>query len=313
MGSLPTNRAAESRSDSAIASRLLIIIALLAVAGTVFLLDYTQRHVGFLDMLLVAGSAGAAASCLGALLRQGGLTPPRGPSGRDNWIISIVTAVAGFAAGAFSLLLALALLAPPNSSSNAASAAVFGGIYGLLLGGWAQKLMTSPGVEDAAQALKSAIDTKATGLFADRVRSRYNGKIGASIRSADGAELVQGILGLRFIPSDAAESFESGERTVQVLVDDGEDAPSADFVLTVVCGVGLESYPRSRAVNVSTGEASEKFEFTLVRESAEDDASDAQSPDRGARNVLIDISQAGRTIAVMEVPVPVTPAPGRSI
>jgi hypothetical protein len=293
-----------------LASQALIIIALLAVALTVFLLDYDQTHGTFLGMLLLAGSAGAAASCLGALLRQGGLTPARDSPGRESWIFPSVTAVAGFAAGAFSLLLALALLAPAltraNSSGNAASAAVFGGIYGLLLGGWAQKLMAAPGVEGTAQALKSAIATRTAGLFAVPVRSRYNGKIGASVRGADGADLVQGILGVRFIPGGAAEKFEPGEQTVQVLVDDGEDAPSADFVVTVVCGPGLDSYPRSRAVSVPVGKASEKFEFTLVREPAEAESADAPSADRGARSALIDVSQAGHTIAVMEVPVPGT-------
>jgi hypothetical protein len=159
-------------------------------------------------------------------------------------------------------------------------------------------------VEDAAQALKSAVNTTANSLFPDKMRIRYNGRIGASIRSVAGADLVQGVLGVRFIPAAAPnQELSVDERGSQVSVDDGEDEPSASFVVTVVSGSGLESYPRSRAVSVPIDETSETFEFTLVREQALTGELEVVGTAPAARSVLIDVSQAGRTVQLLELPI----------
>lgn len=295
------------RSDSRAAALLLLAIGVIAVVTTVLLLDRSQQEGGFLNLLLLAGSAGAAASCLGVLLQENGFATLRAPSGKYGWLISLVPPVAGFAAGAFSLLLALALLTPADSPRNAASAAVFGGIYGLLLGGWSQKLLAAPVLADAAETLESAITTTAGTLFSEATRTRYDGRIAASIRSSEGITFVQGILGVRFIPSATDQDLDDGEHSAQIRVEDGEEGPWANFVITVVSGSALESFPRSRSVKVPTDQVSDKFEFTIVHEpTTEVQGDQVEATSQLGRSILIDVTQAGRTVQLLEIPMDVS-------
>lgn len=301
---------------ASIADGLLLIFALLSVVATVLLLERAGIEGSFTTSLMLAGYAGSAASALAVLPHRRVASSPS--SNLASWwqlvSVAVVPPAAGFAAGAFSLLLAVALVSPQGALPQPASAAVLGGLYGLLLGGWTRSLLTSPGVTDAAAGLQSSLSTLVrTAKQAQRVR--YDGRVLARFRPAE-ADMVRGVLEVRFVPHHRVPISEEEGASAQVLVQEGAVTNRAEFLLTVVAGKHLESLPRSRVVTVPVQSTSESFEFTLVQRMTEYDSREVKPSIRSNLhefpvNVLLDVSQAGKTVALLEVSAPIgRPGPG---
>ncbi|MBO3752517.1 hypothetical protein J5X84_41220 [Streptosporangiaceae bacterium NEAU-GS5] len=266
---------------------VLILLALPITSPTVFL-------------VATGGFAGAATSSLSALLRRAPDAPEESPRALSAYLLVGVPIVSGFAAGAFSIILIVGLFQPHGSTVP--GAAVCGGIFALLLAGWEQRLYASPRFRQAVEVIDTAVNADAASL-----RVRYNGRVAATFKAPPGElELVRGSLVVQFF---AGVEGNTHLYSAQILAEEGAEAPTAIFLVTVVTGSGIDAYPRSRVVEVPTDGPSQPFEFTIIRDTYATTDRDEPRPGALAGSALIDVAQAAHTLQLLEVPLSTAPEP----
>ncbi len=292
-------RTGAPKTANALALVLVAVTAVL-IAGTVTLLDgrgTDQKQV------IIGGLAGSVASSVAMLLRRGGLVPLEDTLARYGFMAVFVPVVSGMAAGAFSVLTAIALFSVRSGQASLASGAAFGGLYGLLLGGWTNSLLTDQGNAVEARTIAD-IALSEIGLGVTGARSQqYNGTVRLRFSPEDGDGIVLGSLCIVFVPAARANSDDDqGWVTGPIRVDEGELADEASFAVSVIVETGLAAFPRSRELTVPVAEVSDMYDFTIVRDVAPTDAEGGSASWPTAPTLLVDIGQAGRTVQLIELP-----------
>jgi hypothetical protein len=263
--------------------------AMTAVVGTVLMLRLKSTD---FNIVGIAGVAGAASSSVALLLRRGGL-PRFTRTVASNGSLAVVgPVVGGLFAGAASLLLAVALLDPEPSLP---SSAVFGGLSGLVLGGWVNQALT-PRPEDLADGRLAPAAVEEVVSFWRR-RYNYKGRVLLEAKTVRRTGLHLSTLSLTFVP-DSVRVDQHADTAGPVRVEDGTDAGEVPFEIAILSTGAVDAYPRSLAVKVPADRASDPVEFTLTLPAAGTDSGAADSP---AGTVLVDISQAGRSLQLLEI------------
>jgi hypothetical protein len=190
--------------------------------------------------------------------------------------------------------------------------------YALVLG-YAQQLLTRR-VDDAAHAMlddwtpdavrqsgeaprRSADVSMVTGdpdaLGHRPARVNYRGTVGALLHPLAGSGFLLGRLEIRFWPQgvEGPPITTSGPVSVQ----DGTDAEHATFELTLLVDGRIDVYPRTQTARVPVRHMSEAFTFTLTRGQPDAALLPSEASRQGASAVLLDISQGGRSLQVLEI------------
>lgn len=272
---------------------ILSVVAACLVAGVVatLSLDNTQEN-----QVIVGGLAGAVAAAIALLLRGGGLSEMQNLFATRGAIAVFVPLITGLAAGAFSVLTALALF---GDAESLASAAVFGGLYGLLLGGWSNSVIGRARALEEPTVLQAALTQIEEEVVGTRKSRRYNGSVHARFQPAAGhRERVLGSLQIVFVPAHVGREPSEGWLKGPVRIDDGEPAAEVPFEVAVIADTQVVAYPRMREVIAPAAAASDQDEVTLARAEAPSVEATVASPS----TVLVDIAQAGRTVQLLEIP-----------
>jgi hypothetical protein len=291
----------------------LVAVALTAALGILILFSLDDQPTREL-VVLVGGQAGAAASGTTRLVRisvRSSLDRTEAP-----FAAVFVPFISGFAAGAFSVLTALALFSTGPDSPSVASAAVFGGIYGLLLGGWANALFLAEETSELdRRSLLQAAVADVVGVVSP-VAFKYNGDVLAWFSPAAERGRLAGSLMVAFVPREKKPPKESMNATTgPVRIDEGSSADVVPFEVSVLTPPDFGAYPRSRVLQVPASKPSDQYEFTIVRESGDSAESKPMSQRRSVGRstaaavavptVLLDVSQGGRTVQLLEIPMTV--------
>jgi hypothetical protein len=287
-------------------------MALVLAAATVLLLAgiVALLRVQGSDQLeiVVGGMAGAATASIAMLVRPGGLVSMQDTFERHGALAVFVPALAGLAAGGFSVLLAVGLFSSPLQGKSLTSGAIFGGLYGLLLGGWANRILGA----QASTATQTTIVEAALSEVDRQLRApqqhRYTGRVLVAVDTTHAQTLVVGSLLVRFVPQGTESPHStvgsSREWTSGALqISEGATTDFVSFDLSVIPDNALTSVPRAREVTVPASAVSEVYEFTLALDSANRTVAADSTPSV----VLLSVAQGGRTVQLIEIPVSLGP------
>jgi len=316
---------------SVVAHYVLVFATVILLVVLVWSLDRNPSDRAF---VIVGGVAGALASSIATLIKTGGQRAAVDVFNRYGPLSPIIPAVSGFAAGTFSLLTVTALFAPMTRSLT--SAAVFGGIYGLLL----EPTLRGAATDANEQTILGAVLQHAHSEITASESHKYNGTIFVQFKTNDSAGRVAGAVTISFVPDELSATHEKplGAISGPIRVDEGIASDSVPFDVGILAPAGFSAFPRTRSVSIPATQSSDSYSFTLVRDGqAETPDSDAEAapasgsqvagivsptpavgvpvntpllevPPKGRSSnpssdvVVIDISQSGRTIQLVEVP-----------
>lgn len=272
---MPAENQDSYASDLALA---VIIFALIAasLAGVTWLLGVrtTDR-----SLILMGGASGAATALIALVLRAA--EPLSGSKAiRTRRVAALLSYPAGFLAGAFSVLAAVALLGVAAQRASMSGAAMIGGLYGLLLGAyWAKAIETAATRDTLLAPTVTAVENR----FLPSARTNWSGKVLASARRVEG-EIIAGEVTVWFEPqagrrrkgSAPAQTPQaspapgtSGESPAEVsstslVIQDGKDGTHAEFLITISGGEEMPVFPRRQIARVPTDAISENYIFKLL-------------------------------------------------
>ena len=152
--------------------------------------------------------------------------------------------VAGFSGGAFSVLLAIGIWPISSRTANLAAPAVFGGVYGLILGALALQLL--PGDKAERSSLFGAALQNIQEQLGPPVLVNYDGYLDISAKAAGEQGLVLGRLQRKFAPrqGDKPAPEAEGEKRSRILIQGGAEQETVPFVLSIVGNSAVSGYPR---------------------------------------------------------------------
>jgi hypothetical protein len=291
---LPSLRLPSAPLDAALV--LLLVVVGVFVAVQVWLLDAPPSVT---TNVISGGVAGAIVSTLVFLVRATSTAELKTLVRRNGVFAGLRSVIGGFVSGSFAVLAGIALLTAGQSTS-AAAAAVFGGAFGFALAGWTNELFGGAVLAtDEAAPGGAEGDLLAVGLRAldQKVRTawiaNYSGSVLVQIKRQTGINLV-GRLSIAFVPDDLRRALSNEVDSVaRIVVSGGEDRDVVEFVVSVVTQ-SIEAYPRRVTVAAPAHKSSEPVEISLLR-SADDQSRSLPG------SVLLDISQAGRTVQIVEI------------
>ena len=153
--------------------------------------------------------------------------------------------VAGFLAGAFSVLAAIALIGT-SAANDMSGAAILGGIYGLLLGAyWSQIVLAT---EDKETLLGTAI-SEISGRVGPSVVN-YQGKVFATLKPADNEQLVRGRLTVWFSAKPPGQSVPNAKASdaqaasAPIIIEGRSRKARTEFAVTVLGAGTITAFPR---------------------------------------------------------------------
>jgi hypothetical protein len=316
------------KSDKSVDAHYVLVFA--TVVLLVVLVSSLDRSPSDRSFVIVGGVAGALASSIATLIRTGGQRAAVDVFNKYGLLGPIIPAVAGFAAGTFSLLTVTALFAPMTRSLT--SAAVFGGIYGLLL----EPILRGAATGADEHTILGAVLQHAHSEMTASESHKYNGTIFVQFKANDSAGRVAGAVNISFVPEELSATHEEPLGAIKgpVRVDEGIASDSVPFDVGILAPAGFSAFPRTRTVAIPATQASDTYSFTLVRDGQAETLESAaevtpasgshgaeilpvstevsarlNAPTKGRSSkpvsidvVVIDISQSGRTIQLIEVP-----------
>jgi hypothetical protein len=282
----------------AVATSLLLIVVA-TIAAVIYLLGRPPTES---SLVVIGGLAGGSAATLALIIQSRGWSGLTGGIVRYGLIAAFSSVVAGFLAGAFSVLAAIALIGTSAAKNDMSGAAILGGIYGLLLGAyWSQIVLAT---EDKETLLGTAI-SEISGRVGPSVVN-YQGKVFATLKPADNEQFVRGRLTVWFSakPEPAqsvpnAKAPDAQAASAPIIIEGGSRKARTEFAVTVFGAGTITAFPRRQLAVAPTDDESEKYEFTLVQEGSGEASHASSLPPLGP--VLIDVSQSSRTVQVLEV------------
>ncbi len=297
-----------------------------AVTALLYLLNLAPRRVG--DLVLIAGLGGIIGGSLPPLLLgEAPLVPRRAITQALSY------AIGGFAVAAASFIVTSGLLMEqPGRSASTLGTTAFGGLVGFFVG----RELHRRSLAGALIKADTAPVVSALGSFEDQFFGQpllnYDGDMVAEWVAAP-SSLVIGHIHVRMearalmearatgpasVGSDAAPplSEKALPQRARVLVQGGRDAASVPFAVSVIGGE-LEVQPHTLILVAPSDRASESIRFTVRRPQRDDDGSrpgvetstsmqdrSDWSEEQSDASVLIDVSQAGQTVQLLEFEVP---------
>jgi hypothetical protein len=286
-----------------------LVVAVIAGAGALLLIRLTLTEAG---LIVMAGSAGVAGAELSPLLRS---IPSGDQDGARPWYFAMLCAVAGFGitAGIYVLVRALLFSGGAVLDINKSGVLAFGGIVGAIVGRVVVGLPVFAGY--SATSSESLVATALADLerrFSGGESDNYDGYVRAFwIPQREPGRLV-GTIRVQLVPSvlyDADIPRErspnnSLERVARLHVEGGRQSETAQFVVSVVASA-FDVYPNRVQLEARLDTPSELLEFSVLGSDIIPDASEATSEpsmdEREAVAALIDISQRGRTVQLLEL------------
>ena len=137
--------------------------------------------------------------------------------------------------------------------------------------------------------------------------ANYEGGIHVRLSIIPGASSIVGRLICQFSSSGVAnDGLPDGIRAEANVRIQGDEIDPVEFSVKVlsVSGRRLTAFPRVARVHAPVSGVSEPFEFALVAEEVQANDQISVTSDKDA--LLVDISQAGRTVQIIEIAVPPT-------
>jgi hypothetical protein len=292
---------------------LALLLSVASVVGVFWMLDWPTTEQ---NLALLGGLSGAAATQLASMLRTRELSPDK-TARRSQRVTLVLTYVAGFLAGGFSVLASVAFLSVSANGVSMSGAAMLGGIYGVLLGSYWAK------VGEVAAAQETLL-ARTFDVVEDRIarppRTNWRGYVWAKAHSLKGdlilAELVvwfeadrpassddsktrRSLMDVLHIGHQEAASRARRETSLpatirptpdedemrgpavraSLAIEDGENAEFAEFVVTVAGTSDLGSFPRRQIARVPAEDRSADYTFSLVRERDSTDMSPQDADD----------------------------------
>lgn len=257
------------------------------------------------NLVIIGGLAGGSAATLALIVQKRGWSVLTGGIARHGLIAAFSSVIAGFLAGGFSVLAALALVTMYVTRDAESGAAILGGIYGLMLGAyWSQIVLA----QDDKETLLGTAISEISGRVGPSLVN-YNGRVYARLTSTEDEQLIRGRLVVWFSTKAAAEIRGAN---APIIIEGGSNKPNAEFVVTILGTSATTPFPRRQLALAPTRGESERYEFTLVQDRTEDEGltvtvDSATEPHSGSNRqpplgpMLIDVSQGGRTVQVLEV------------
>lgn len=295
----------------------LSLVAIFCIAAVVSLLSQTPTDTA---VVVIGGLAGAATSAVATLVRRGGMNTLERTVAANGSLSVLAPVIGGMAAGAFSIIVSHALLA---SLITMTGAAVHGGLYGLLLGGWINGILTPPDDDNATIASAALAEI---GMLPAARRYNYAGIVSARVNRLSNVTLLFGTLTVEFVGEEAVPPFAGQDATPplanqrRLTIDDGIDADEVPFELTVITSAELDAFPRTISVRIPRTGKSHPTEFTLAwsRRAAEPDSLPtptvydaaaegvftSPSTEKGRSDteaIILEVAQAGRSLHLLEL------------
>lgn len=287
------------------ATFIALLLSIFSVIAVIMLTAAEER-----ELLVMGGFAGGTASSLALLVQTSGATRLKEDAALFGALAPLLSVACGFAGGLFSVLLAIGLFEVDTSNAGRTGAAVFGGFNGLVLGGLLHQLVKSAERVGEASVVGAALREFDRGIVG-ATPINYDGHLFYAAQSEKTNSIIAARLVGHFIPSEhgrpSDRDTDDDWTSAQIIVEDGVDAPVAEFVVSALVDQ-LTPFPRSVAVQCPLDRPSHRFEIALTRmETLTGDRNTSTfSGDEGAPRsvpVLIDVSQSGRTLQILEVPV----------
>lgn len=308
----------------------LIMLALIAVAAgglLIYLLNYNLGNAG--DFVIVAGLAGVVGSSLSPLLAraaekglqgtaEGGLSP-------RIFTFLFVYLLGGFGVSSVAFVLTSALLLDePGRAASDLGTAAFGGVIGFFVGREINR-RSLDWIGSTSEALPAVVT--ALGRFEDQLLGQpllnYDGHIVANWRPSARSSATLGRLLVYMVarepleqdPLDRGSDETASTDSVQVslsekgrvLVQGGRDAELVPFAVSIVCAT-LDVHPQRLILAAPSKGRSETLVFTLLplqQRRDEPSVGEWASSRPSTVPLYVDISQAGRTIQLFDVEIPI--------
>lgn len=298
-------------------------------------------------LVATAGIAGLTTSAGASGIRLIAASSPEIDRNQPALLVALSIAL-GFLAGSASLLVTVTVLSVNPSEVTPSGSALLGGVYGLIFGTyWAgvaessslRRALMSPrpneiqAVTDGVKRInwKGAVQATLTYEGGDRVSGKVEVWFEGEPSSIPKARHWYSRLGATRAPRDSMtagpeESIKTrSTASGQLVIEGGQDADNADFVVTVSSLDGMDVFPRRQLVQAPVSGRSESYHFTLLRSQKETDqqesasimtAQSVLSPGRAltARDAndhsqaasrqqaaLVEIAMSGRTVQILEV------------
>ncbi len=282
------------------------------------------------NIVTVAGIAGATTAQATTGLRLS-LTSASEMLRRQGPWMTMLSVPIGFLVGAAALMVTVAILSVEPTDVSISGAALLGGLYGLLFGNyWAGAAESSALRQLLAMSQEPGIESSSS----SPKRTNWRGNVFAELHPKKG-DRVSGEVVVWFEghPAESAvpkrkvwrqaesekpvargKVHESemgngvhprpGKSQGSFIIEGGDVADQASFVVTVAGSMDLEAFPRRQLVEAPVHGRSELYRFTLVR--PERLRTPMEEPEMGAATpirtvLLVDISMAGRTVQVLEL------------
>jgi hypothetical protein len=226
------------------------------------------------------GGLSGATTALIALVLRATETTRDSKAIRSRRTAAFLSYPAGFLAGAFSVLAAIAFLGIAPQKASMAGAAMIGGLYGLVLGAyWTKAIETAAARDTILAPTVAAVENR----FLSSARTNWSGKVLASARRVEG-DIIFGEVRVWFepktdssktdrsrkkselVPIDSPSSIQSspGVSSTGLTIQDGRDGTNAEFVITISGGEEMSVFPRRQVAKAPTDTASEQYLFKLL-------------------------------------------------
>jgi hypothetical protein len=261
------------KSDTALAVFLFLLI-ILSLAAVVWMLNWRATD----QSLTLMGGLSGATTALIALMLRATESPRDSQAFRFRRIAALLPYPAGFLAGAFSVLAAIAFLGIVTARASMSGAAMIGGLYGLVLGAyWAKTLESAAARETLLAPTLAAVE----GRFLPSTRTNWSGRVLAYARRMEG-DIIVGELKVWFEPKpgggkekprsattgtehDSSQFKASSDASsTDLTIQDGSQGTHAEFVITISGGEEMVAFPRRQVARVPTDTPSEQYQFKLL-------------------------------------------------
>lgn len=302
-------------SDLALAVFLFVVITGSLVA-VIWLLGWSSTD---RNLTLMGGISGATTALIALVLRA--TEPSRDAKAiRSRRAAAILSYPAGFLAGGFSVLAAIALLGIAPQRASMPGAAMIGGLYGLVLGAyWVKAIETAAARDTLLAPTVAAVENR----LLSSPRTNWTGKVLASARRVEG-EIIVGEVTVWFEPQAGRRQRKSGTpelasadngksspavSSTSLTIQDGKDGANAEFLITISGGEEMPVFPRRQLAKVPTDAVSEKYQFKLLASSEVKSGGDGElsvGKDRlgesaAAVPIIVDAALKVEAVEVVEV------------
>lgn len=286
-----------------------LAVAVIAGTGALLLIRLTLTEAG---LIIMAGSAGVAGAELSPLLRS---IPSVDQDSAKPWYFPVLCAAAGFGitAGIYVLVRALLFSGGAVVDINKSGVLAFGAIVGAAVGRAVAGLPVFAGYSATSpESLVAAALADLERHFGAGESDNYDGYVRAFwIPQREPGRLV-GTIRVQLVSSALSEEDISLqrppnnflERVAPVHVEGGRQSETAQFAVSVVASK-FDVYPNRVQLEVRLDAPSELLEFSVLGSEINPMASEMPSQpytdERDAVVALIDISQRGRTVQLLEL------------